>query len=96
MYRGNLDFLAGQGVKVQVEATSENDEEARGDYPVVNRGKKSNGSGGVSDPALDRVLQFQISEASDARIHFRGRPNRLAIKKRMAPLDLSVDTFPAI
>jgi hypothetical protein len=33
---------------------------------------------------LDRVLQFQIAEGADARIHFRGRPNRPAIKKLIA------------
>jgi hypothetical protein len=38
---------------------------------------------------------FQISEGSDARIHFRGRPDRLAIKKLIVLLDLSIDTFPA-
>lgn len=43
----------------------------------------------------DRVLQFQIAEDTDARIHFRGRPNRPAIKKLIALLELSADTFPA-
>ena len=93
VYRGNLDFLAGQGVNVQVEATSRNDKEPR-DLPAVNRAKESNGIRGLTDTAPDRVLQFQISEESDARIHFRGRPDRLAIKKLIALLDLSVDTFP--
>ena len=43
----------------------------------------------------DRVLQFQIAEDTDARVHFRGRPNRPAIKKLIALLELSADTFPA-
>ena len=94
VYRGNLDFLAGQDVDVHIEATSENHEEQGGDLPV-SRATESNGNRGFPDTALDRTLQFQISEGSDARIHFRGRPNRLAIKKLIVPLDLSVDTFPA-
>jgi len=94
VYRGNLDFLAGQGVNLHVEAKSGNDGEPCGDLPAVSRAKESNGSRGLPDATLDRVLQFQISEGSDARIHFRGRPDRPAIKKLIALLDLSVDTFP--
>ena len=90
----NLDFLAGQDVDVHIEATSENHEEQGGDLPV-SRATESNGNRGFPDTALDRTLQFQISEGSDVRIRFRGRPNRLAIKKLIALLDLSVDTFPA-
>jgi hypothetical protein len=91
-YRSNLEFLAGQGVEVHLEATSGN--EAPRDFPIDNRPTESNGGRGLSDAGLERVLQFQISEGSDARIHFRGRPNRIAIKKLIALLDLSVDTFP--
>ena len=92
VYRCNLEFLAGQGVEVHLEATSGN--EVPRDFPVDDRPTESNGSRGLSDAGLERVLQFQISEGSDARIHFRGRPNRIAIKKLIALLDLSVDTFP--
>jgi len=74
VYRGNLDFLAGQGVNVHVEAASGNDEELRGDLPAVSRATESNESRGFPDAALDRVLQFRISEGSNARIHLRGRP----------------------
>jgi hypothetical protein len=36
-----------------------------------------------------------VCRNADARIHFRGRPNRPAIKKFIALLELSADTFPA-
>jgi hypothetical protein len=90
-----LDFLAAEGVNIHVEATAGNHEETRSDLPTVNGAKESNGNRGLPDAAPDRVLQFQISEGSDARIHFRGRPDRLAIKKLIVLLDLSIDTFPA-
>lgn len=77
-----------------VEGASGNDEASGGDPPAGNRTTESNRSRGFPDAAVDRVLQVQISEGSDARIHFRGRPNRIAIKKLIALLDLSVDTFP--
>jgi hypothetical protein len=65
------------------------------DFPVDNPPTESNRSRGLSDAGIERVLQFQISDGSDARIHLRGRPDRIAIKELIALLDLSVDTFPA-
>ncbi len=94
VYRGNLEFLAGQGVEALVEGASGSDQAAGADPPAGNRTAESNGSREFTDAAVDRVLLFQISEGSDARIHLRGRPNRIAIKKLIALLDLSVDTFP--
>jgi hypothetical protein len=81
VYGGNFEFLAGQGGEAHAEATSEVDEVRRTVSPADNRETEStNGSRGYPD-VIDRVLQFQISKGSDARIHLRGRPNRLAIRK---------------
>lgn len=79
-----------------MQPTSGNEEEQRDDFAAANQEMESitQNRGFVSAP-LDRVLQFQISEESDARIHLRGRANRLAIKKLIALLELSVETFPA-
>jgi len=92
VYRANFEFLAGQGDEVHLEATSGN--EVPRDFPVDNRPAESNGVRGLSDNGLERVLQFQISEGSDACIHLRGRPNRMAIKKLIGMVNLSVNTFP--
>ena len=94
LYRGNLEFLTGQTSGTLAEELLAPDNLLGNDAPELNQTTESDRSRGVSDNMTERVLQFQISEASDARIHFRGRPNRNAIKKLIALLNLSEDTFP--
>lgn len=94
VYRANLDSVGGQGVDNSLQASPETRVEPNGETSATGVGESSRGRT-YPDASSDRVLQFQIAENTDARIHFRGRPNRPAIKKPIALLALSADTFPA-
>jgi hypothetical protein len=94
LYRANFDCINGKGADNDAEETSTSKDQTSG----VSSGPKAAESirgRAYPETSFDRVLQFQIAEDTDARIHFRGRPNRPAIKKLVALLELSADTFPA-
>jgi len=94
VYRANFDFVRNQGGDVGGEAPSSGRVEQQAETPVPTAGEAGR-SRTYPETSIDRVLQFQIAEDTDARIHFRGRPNRLAIRKLIALLELSADAFPA-
>lgn len=93
VYRSNFDFARNQGANMDG-GNSMTSSEREGEKPVAATGEASRGRTYL-ETSPDRVLQFQIGEETDARIHFRGRPNRPAITKLIALLELSADTFPA-
>ena len=95
VYRANLDFIRGQDAGLHLEVLPGSKDEPRGEAARAGHAGESSRGLAYLDTPLDRVLQFQIAEGTDARIHFRGRPNRPAIKKLIALLELSADTFPA-
>jgi hypothetical protein len=71
-------------------------EPALAELPIVEfRDSSTNRGRAFPEASSERVLQFQIAEDTDARIHFRGRPNRPAINKFIALLKLSAGAFPA-
>ena len=94
VYRANFDFVRDQGADAGGEVASAGKVEQPTQAPVLGAGESTRGRT-YPETSPDRVLQFQIAEDTDARIHFRGRPNRPAIKKLIALLELSADTFPA-
>lgn len=94
LYRENLVFVRDQGA-VQDYSLGQT-ESGPAETPTLEpRGSSMNRGHTFPEQSSERVLQFQIAEDTDARIHFRGRPNRPAIKKLIALLELSADTFPA-
>lgn len=95
VYRANLDFIRGQDAGLLLEVLSGSKDELRGEAARDGHAGESSRGPAYLEAPVDRVLQFQIAEGTDARIHFRGRPNRPAIKKLIALLELSADTFPA-
>jgi hypothetical protein len=95
VYRANLISFVAKDAGLHLEVLPGSKDELRGEAARAGHpGESSRGPAYLETP-LDRVLQFQIAEGTDARIHFRGRPNRPAIKKLIALLELSADTFPA-
>jgi hypothetical protein len=94
VYRANFDFVRDQGADVGGEAPSSGRVEQKTETPVPTTGDAGRGRT-YPETSIDHVLQFQIAEDTDARIHFLGRPDRLPIKKLIALLELSADAFPA-
>jgi hypothetical protein len=93
LYGANFEFVRDRGGSQTADVGNA---ERREVAPAPEVGESSTSRGRTYPEATtDRVLQFQIAEDTDARIHFRGRPNRPAIKKLIALLELSADTFPA-
>jgi hypothetical protein len=93
VYRVNFEFVRDHGGRqVSDVGNMERQEEATA---LEVAGSNASRGRTYPDTWADRVQQFQIAEDTDARIHFRGRPNRPAIKKLIALLELSADTFPA-
>jgi hypothetical protein len=94
VYRANFDFVRNLGAGTTVEAPDGSRVERQVET-AVGTDDESSRRRTYPESSTDRVLQFQIAEDTDARLHFRGRPNRAAIKKLIALLELSADTFPA-
>lgn len=95
LYRSNFDFLRTQGVDGQTDEEADRTEDVAGHVRAQAPSGESRPSGTSLKDPFDRVLQFQIAENTDVRVHFRGRPTQSSIKKLIALLDLSADTFPA-
>jgi hypothetical protein len=93
VYRANFEFVRDHGGDAG-EPSAVGQVEQKSEALVATASEPSRGRLSP-ETSPDRVLQFQIAEDTDARIHFRGRPNRPAIKKLIALLELSADTFPA-
>ena len=85
-YGANLEFVRDQVADQAYGRVQTEPAQAETPTPEV-RDSSTNGSRTFPEASCERVLQFQIAEDTDARIHFRGRPNRSAVKKLIALLE---------
>jgi hypothetical protein len=94
LYRSNFELLRAEGVDGQADEAVNRTAAASAEMPAQAGSEEPKKSGDSRSDLFDRVLQFQIAENTDVRVHFRGRPTRGSIKKLIALLELSADTFP--
>jgi hypothetical protein len=94
IYRGNAQFVATGQTDLHVNSADarvpENGAALRGpdEIPTIRDSHREAAEG-------EQTLVFKIAESTEARIQLRGLVTQQAIRKLIALLELSVDTFPA-